>query len=171
MIFIKETPATFLKGRFHETSRVPIDSFTTQPFSGNPAGFIANVDGLSSAQMQRIACELNNSETAFIFRPKGPDHDIRIRFFTPTTEVPSFGHAAIAAHFVRALEGGVTDETLVQKTGAGLMPIRITSQNGQLWIAITQAAPTFEPPLAPAIAKRVVQALKGHGSLQDDFPM
>lgn len=43
-----------------------IDSFTKKKLSGNPAGVITNADGLSSGEMQRIARELNNSETAFL---------------------------------------------------------------------------------------------------------
>ncbi|AMM94709.1 hypothetical protein UP17_21385 [Peribacillus simplex] len=41
---------------------------TKEKLSGNPAGVITNADGLSSGEMQRIARELNNSETAFIFK-------------------------------------------------------------------------------------------------------
>ena len=44
-----------------------IDSFTRDRFHGNPAGVVPNADGLSDEQMQKIARELNNSETAFIF--------------------------------------------------------------------------------------------------------
>lgn len=44
-----------------------IDSFTKAKFSGNPAGVITNSDGLTDYEMQRIARELNNSETAFSF--------------------------------------------------------------------------------------------------------
>lgn len=45
-----------------------VDSFTKEKFTGNPAGVITNADGLSESQMQKIARELNNSETAFIFK-------------------------------------------------------------------------------------------------------
>lgn len=81
-----------------------VDSFTTEKFKGNPAGVVLNADGLSDQEMQHIARELNNSETAFIFSPDGNDHEIKIRFFTPKTEVPVCGHATIAAHYVRAIE-------------------------------------------------------------------
>jgi len=43
-----------------------IDSFTKEKFKGNPAGVVLNADGLSDEQMQSIARELNNSETAFL---------------------------------------------------------------------------------------------------------
>jgi len=44
-----------------------VDSFTRERFHGNPAGVVPNADGLTDEQMQRIAREMNNSETAFIF--------------------------------------------------------------------------------------------------------
>ena len=73
-----------------------VDAFTKEKFKGNPAGVVINADGLTEAEMQKIARELNNSETAFLFSPTSPDHDVWIRFFTPTIEVPVCGHATIA---------------------------------------------------------------------------
>jgi predicted PhzF superfamily epimerase YddE/YHI9 len=64
-----------------------VDAFTRTRFSGNPAGVVPDAAGLDEAQMQAIARELNNSETAFILPSGGPDHDVHVRFFTPTTEV------------------------------------------------------------------------------------
>ncbi len=49
-----------------------VDAFTTELFAGNPAGVVLNADGLNERQMQNIARELNNSETAFIFNTPGP---------------------------------------------------------------------------------------------------
>ena len=57
-----------------------IDSFTRERFHGNPAGVVPNADGLTEEQMQRIAREMNNSETAFIFSSASPDYDVEVRF-------------------------------------------------------------------------------------------
>jgi Phenazine biosynthesis-like protein/Methyl-accepting chemotaxis protein (MCP) signalling domain len=81
-----------------------IDSFTKEKFKGNPAGVVVNADGLNNKQMQIIARELNNSETAFLFSPDDYDYDGVIRYFTPKTEVPTCGHATIAAMYAKALE-------------------------------------------------------------------
>ena len=62
-----------------------IDSFTDTLFSGNPAGVITNADGLTAAEMQLIARELNNSETAFILNDSCEDYDVHVRFFTPSS--------------------------------------------------------------------------------------
>ena len=72
-----------------------VDSFTRERFHGNPAGVVPNADGLTDDQMQRIAREMNNSETAFIFQSDDPVADVEVRFFTPSTEVPLCGHATI----------------------------------------------------------------------------
>lgn len=77
-----------------------VDSFTKNRFCGNPAGVVLNANGLSEEQMQQIARELNNSETAFILSPNSSHYDIEVRFFTPTKEVPICGHATIAAHLL-----------------------------------------------------------------------
>src|SRR5512138_2981742 len=102
-----------------------VDAFTTERFQGNPAGVVPEADGLTDAQMQAIAKELNNSETAFILSPAADDHEVWLRFFTPATEVPSCGHATIAAHYVRAVEMGLPSCTVVQKIGAGILPVEI----------------------------------------------
>lgn len=77
-----------------------VDAFTSVPFRGNSAGVVLHADGLSEAQMQLIARELRHSETAFLLT--SDDSDVRIRYFTPTVEVPICGHATVAAHYVRA---------------------------------------------------------------------
>ncbi|HPI94101.1 MAG TPA: PhzF family isomerase [Deltaproteobacteria bacterium] len=136
-----------------------IDAFTTERFQGNPAGVVANADGLTDAQMQAIARELNNSETAFILSPTAGDHDVWIRFFTPATEVPSCGHATISAHFVRALELGLPSCTVVQRIGIGILPVEVVRQDGTYRIVMTQGAVEFMPPLTGTMRNAVVDAL------------
>jgi predicted PhzF superfamily epimerase YddE/YHI9 len=48
-----------------------VDAFTETPLRGNPAGVVLDADGLTGAQMQAIARELNNSETAFLSAARG----------------------------------------------------------------------------------------------------
>src|SRR5215510_8821647 len=63
-----------------------VDAFTTERFTGNPAGVVLEADTLSDAE--------------FVLKPDGPDHELRVRFFTPRTEAGFVGHATIATHFV-----------------------------------------------------------------------
>ena len=122
-----------------------VDAFSEVLFAGNPAGVVLNADSLSSEQMQMIARELNNSETAFVLPPQASDHDVHLRFFTPTTEVPVCGHATIAAHYTRAVVHGFGSCTTVQKTGAGLGSVVIeeASRKGSYRVTMVQNKPTF----------------------------
>ncbi|MET3666557.1 PhzF family phenazine biosynthesis isomerase [Caulobacter sp. 1776] len=135
-----------------------IDAFTNAPFTGNPAGVVPDARGLSEAAMQAIAREMNVSETAFVFPEAGEDHDMTVRFFTPTTEVPICGHATIASHWVRAMEGA-PDGIVRQKTGAGVLPVEIDRTDGVTRIWMTQALATFDPPLPHALRDEVYSAL------------
>lgn len=120
-----------------------IDSFTKEKFTGNPAGVITNADGLRDYEMQKIARELNNSETAFIFSSNNEDYDAHVRFFTPTNEVPICGHATIAAHYARAIEKGLDTSRIYHKTGAGILPVDVIKENDDYKIVMTQGKVEF----------------------------
>src|SRR5690348_7747486 len=77
-----------------------VDAFTRTAFTGNPAGVVLDAERLRDAEMQSIARELNNGDTAFVLPPAAPDHDLVVRFFTPRKEAPFVGHATLAAHAV-----------------------------------------------------------------------
>lgn len=141
-----------------------IDAFTSTPFRGNPAGVVLAADGMSAQQMQDLARELKHSETAFVLRPEdGPQseaHDVHIRYFTPTTEVPICGHATIAAHYARAVALGLGTVELKQKTGAGVQRIRVERQpDGDYLIVMRQGPLTFGEPLPAAMRQAVARAL------------
>jgi len=77
--------------------RTPIfklDAFTTRLFSGNPAAVMPLDHFPADSVLQGIAAENNLSETAFLV-PEGTDY--RLRWFTPSTEVPLCGHATLAS--------------------------------------------------------------------------
>jgi PhzF family phenazine biosynthesis protein len=126
-----------------ELSVFQVDAFTTELFGGNPAGVVPDARGLDDALMQKIARELNNSETAFIFPQGGAGYDVEVRFFTPTREVPICGHATVAAHYVYARERGRTSGIVVQKTKAGILPVEIVPEDGDLRVVMTQAGTEF----------------------------
>jgi PhzF family phenazine biosynthesis protein len=76
------------------TAIFQLDSFTTRRFKGNPAAVVSFAEYPQAELMQEIAAENNLAETAFIVRAG----DVyRIRWFTPTTEVPLCGHATLAS--------------------------------------------------------------------------
>ena len=71
-----------------------IDAFTTRRFAGNSAAVILMPGFPEDGVMQAIAAENNLAETAFLVRADG---DYRLRWFTPTTEIPLCGHATLAS--------------------------------------------------------------------------
>ena len=82
-----------------------VDVFTQQLFAGNPAGVVLGSESLTETEMQALARELNNSDSAFVLPADGNDHDVNLRFFTPTREVAFVGHASVAAHAARLAAG------------------------------------------------------------------
>lgn len=74
-----------------------IDAFTTRATEGNAAGVVECPDPLSDHRMLRMAREMNLSETVFVSPDPVGEAEHRLRFWTPTKEVPMCGHATIAA--------------------------------------------------------------------------
>jgi len=100
-----------------------VDAFTNKPFGGNPAAVcLVGTNQLSDEVLQKIAKEMNLSETAFILEKNELDTYSRgscfgLRWFTPTCEVPLCGHATLASAAVLFNSKGnpsneVTFETL-----------------------------------------------------------
>jgi predicted PhzF superfamily epimerase YddE/YHI9 len=74
-----------------------IDSFTNEPFKGNPAGVCLPDEPLHADLMQSIATEINASETAFLVKDISLENTYHIRYFSPTVEIPFCGHASFAS--------------------------------------------------------------------------
>ncbi len=72
-----------------------VDAFTSEPFGGNPAAICLLPAPADDAWMQRVAREMNLSETAFLV--EGDDGTFNLRWFTPTVEVDLCGHATLAS--------------------------------------------------------------------------
>jgi predicted PhzF superfamily epimerase YddE/YHI9 len=74
-----------------------VDAFTGEPFRGNPAGVCVLLRELPEAIMQKVAAEMNLSETAFLMK-RGDSYELR--WFTPAVEVDLCGHATLASAHV-----------------------------------------------------------------------
>ena len=79
-----------------------VDSFTAEPFSGNPAGVCLLTEPRDERWMKAMAREMNLSETAFLLRE---GEGFRLRWFTPAVEVELCGHATLASAHVLWEEG------------------------------------------------------------------
>ena len=77
-----------------------VDVFAEEKLSGNQLAVFRNIDKLSDTDMQRIAKEMNFSETTFILSDKKEDGGYNVRIFTPETEVPFAGHPTLGTAFV-----------------------------------------------------------------------
>jgi PhzF family phenazine biosynthesis protein len=120
-----------------------VDAFTTERFTGNPAGVVLDADSLTDVEMLAIARELNNADTAFVLKPDGADHELRVRFFTPRTEASFVGHATVATHFVlsRDAAGGIKPGRIRQRQKSGIVDIEVRGEGATRRIAVRQPAP------------------------------
>lgn len=135
-----------------------IDAFTRELFKGNPAGVVPDAHALDDAQMQAIARELNVSETAFVLADESSPDEIHVRFFTPTTEIPVCGHATIATHFVRSLEGARAG-TRRQRSLAGVMQVETRRESEGTSIWMHQRDAQFGEPIDGALLSKLLKAL------------
>jgi PhzF family phenazine biosynthesis protein len=136
-----------------------VDAFTKEKFKGNPAGVVLNADGLNEEQMQAIACELNNSETAFLFSPDGDDCDGVIRYFTPKTEVPTCGHATIASLYAKAIEENLGNTKIRMKTNIGVLQFEIKKNGSDYKMYMTQGKIEFGNYIEGELRERLLSAL------------
>ena len=108
-----------------------IDVFSTNPFGGNPAGVIIDLERQYLGRIQSIAAEMrmNLIELAYITRADSSQADFQIRFYTPDKELEFSGHVAIAACYALIEEGmillndGLT--TAVFESKIGIVPLDI----------------------------------------------
>lgn len=103
-----------------------VDVFGSGPFRGNPLAVVVDADGLTDAQMRRIASWTNLSETTFLLPPTRPEADYRVRILTPSSELDFAGHPTLGSAFawLRSQADGPSARTLVQECPAGLVEVR-----------------------------------------------
>ncbi len=123
-----------------------VDAFTTRRYAGNPCGVITRAEGLTDAQMQAIAGELNLSETAFVFPSQTAN--FRVRFFTPAKEIPLAGHPTIATMHTLVEEGRIDlsggARRITQELSIGTLPVDIQlDPDRNVRVVMSQAPPEF----------------------------
>jgi trans-2,3-dihydro-3-hydroxyanthranilate isomerase len=123
---------------------VTVDVFTDRMFGGNPLAVVLDAEGLSTAQMQAIACEFNYSETTFVLPPRDPAHDAAVRIFTPVVELPFAGHPNVGTAFVLASRAKSQPSQLLFEEGVGLVKVAVQSEAGRVVGAELTAPAAFE---------------------------
>jgi predicted PhzF superfamily epimerase YddE/YHI9 len=145
-------------------SLTQVDAFTSEPFAGNPAAVCVLPEGRDAAWMQRVAREMNLSETAFL-RPREDGFDLR--WFTPTVEIDLCGHATLAsAHVLWETGRLAASEPARFHTRSGLLTA--LSQSG--WIELNfPATPDeqVEPP--PGLAEALGASPRYVGRSRFDY--
>jgi len=81
---------------------VTLGVFTETRFSGNQLAVFTDARGLSDAQMQSLADEIDLSETTFVLPPASPGNTARVRVFNCVAEMPFAGHPNVGTGFVLA---------------------------------------------------------------------
>jgi len=122
-----------------------VDVFAEEKFSGNQLAVFRFVKSLSDYQLQKIAKEMNYSETTFILSDEKEDKGYNIRIFTPETEVPFAGHPTLGTAFViqhEIIKKPVKELTINLKAGKIPVSFIYTSDNTcTLWMK--QLQPIF----------------------------
>lgn len=112
-----------------------VDAFTTTPYTGNIAGVVVDATGLSDRQMQAIAREMNVSETAFVLPATEPSAQMRLRYFTPASEIRLCGHATIATFHLLVELGRLRAPTKIKlQTNVGVLDIDVRA-DGEIFMA------------------------------------
>jgi trans-2,3-dihydro-3-hydroxyanthranilate isomerase len=147
-----------------------LDVFTDTPLEGNQlAVFPDPPRDIAVSVMQRIAAEMNFSESTFVF-PARIGGNVWMRIFTPESELPMAGHPTIGSTFALAAEKVIKagQKEFVFELGVGPTPVSLEWKDHRLDFAwMTQPLPSFETPfdaatLAPAFGievSDVVQSL------------
>jgi len=120
-----------------------VDAFTPRPLEGNQLGVFLDGRAFTEDQMLDLARELKFAETVFLLPPESAA-DVRVRIFTPDTEVPFAGHPVLGTAFVIGTALG-TDSVVLQ-TGAGDVPVALERRDGRIAFGrMEQPVPTPEP--------------------------
>ncbi len=116
---------------------VTVDAFTDVRFAGNPAAVCVLPPGKADeGWMQKVAREMNLSETAFLSR-RDRAKSFGLRWFTPIVEVDLCGHATVASAHVLWEEGyAIPEEKLQFHTRSGLLTAARRVEGGQVWIEL-----------------------------------
>jgi PhzF family phenazine biosynthesis protein len=121
-----------------------VDAFTNRPFAGNPAAVVPLSAWRDDRWHQRVAMEMNLSETAF-FVPEGDG--FRLRWFTPKVEVDLCGHATLATAKIIShlglVDGG---REIVFASRSGKLVARAADQRIELDFPVKPEQPSDPPP-------------------------
>ena len=123
---------------------VVADVFTDTPLAGNQLAVFTDGRDADPVTMQALAREMAFSETVFVLPPSSREADVRIRIFTPASELPFAGHPTLGTAFVL---GGPLQKVVIRiETGAGIVPVELEREGPQIVFGrMQQPIPEWEP--------------------------
>jgi len=122
---------------------VVCDVFTDRPLAGNQLAVFTDARGIPEESLQLLAREMAFSETVYVYPPAG-DGNVRLRIFTPVSELPFAGHPLIGAAFV--LAGPLQLEEIRFETGVGILAVRLEREGAVIVFGrMAQPVPRVEP--------------------------
>src|SRR4029077_3287938 len=130
--------------------------------AGNAAGVVPLKAPLPDALMQSIALENNLPETAFFF-PEGKGY--RLRWFSPTTEIPLCGHATVATAYVitEFLNSGQREISF--ETRSGRLGVERKGDIFVLDFPARQIKPGNAPQVGAALGKKPAELVESYSWL------
>ena len=122
---------------------VVVDVFTDEPLAGNQLAVFTDAREIPEGQLQRLARELNLSETTFVYPSDGDGH-VRMRIFTPVAELPFAGHPTLGTAFVLAAPLQLGEIRI--ETAGGTVPVTLEREGARIVFGrMVQPLPTVSP--------------------------
>jgi trans-2,3-dihydro-3-hydroxyanthranilate isomerase len=149
-----------------------VDVFAEEKYAGNQLAVFRSGNEISDIEMQRIAREMNFSETTFILSETQRDGGFDVRIFTPGEEVPFAGHPTLGTAYVIRTEI-LRERNVGQiklKLKAGQIPVSFNDSAGQGTICWMQQ---IEPVFGETINAKIIAAVLNLnlGDIDDRFPI
>ena len=143
-----------------------VDVFAEKSLAGNQLAVVLDAADISGEDMQRIAREMNISETTFVMPPDDPAHAARVRIFTPASELPFAGHPTVGTAWILATEGLVPGGSLDFVLEEGVGPVKVRGVKGPGGLAFWMTHPELTYGL---VERRRAQAAEAIGLAESDL--
>ncbi len=133
-----------------------VDVFAEKKYQGNQLAVLIPQHKISAPEMQKIAKEINFSETTFIMTNKKSDGGYDVRIFTPDVELPFAGHPTLGTAFIisKILEKSDNEQILLN-LGVGQIPVTFMQDDkSELWME--QKEPNFGAVVLPKVISEIL---------------
>jgi trans-2,3-dihydro-3-hydroxyanthranilate isomerase len=145
-----------------------VDVFTDHIFGGNPLAVFTSGQSFQEEELQKVAREMNLSETTFVYPSSTNEADFDVRIFTPTREIPFAGHPTLGTAYVLRKNALVVPEK---------NPLRLNFKGGIISVSVEGNKSFMEHPPAQTLhevdpSEKIAQALGlTSNDLDENFPL